>query len=52
MVRDPFDGSSGAQLPVDGSQAAIDQCEDFVRQTERILVTTRANNVDGLKMYG
>ena len=40
---------SAAQLEVDGTQAAIDQCEDYVRQTERILVNARAATVESTK---
>ena len=32
---------SAAALPLDGSQAAIDACDDYIRQLERILAETR-----------
>jgi len=35
---------SAADLPVDGSQSAIDSCEDYLRQVERILVSLRQNS--------
>ena len=41
--------NSAAQLEVDGTQAAIDLCEDYVRQTERILINARAATVESTK---